>query len=221
MKPLLALAAVVSVACGACVPFVQHGPWVRSGTSGGFIVAGSGLKGFGDAIDSDGGSNDKSVNVGIDFAARGGYVPVDSSKTAFSAGVTLPLWTVLLAGGLDSPADALQFVSADAYFNGPRTSTHTTALGATISSHHYMPYFQFGSRTPSSKSWYTTQAFLILPESDLFIWLPSITSVNQEARPRATHLNFGAGIGRSRHHSVYMVSVGVTMEFFRKDSRVR
>ncbi|MGQ0814056.1 MAG: hypothetical protein ACT4O1_06275 [Gemmatimonadota bacterium] len=35
-----ALIAVVALMSG-CAPFVQHGPWVRSGASGGFIVSGS------------------------------------------------------------------------------------------------------------------------------------------------------------------------------------
>lgn len=125
------------------------------------------------------------------------------------------------AGTLESPADALQFISADAYMTGPRSSRHATAFGAAISPNHIMPYVQFGSRTPQDKSWYTTQAFLFIPDSDLFLWLPSITTIVGDPRPRATHLTFGGGVGTRKGEPLYLISVGFVMEFFRANARVR
>lgn len=42
-----------------------------------------------------------------------------------------------------------------------------------------------------------------------------------EDRPRATHIMVGGGFGRSNDNPVYMLRFGITMEFYRKDARVR
>lgn len=196
------------------MPMVQHGPWVRGGTSGGLMV--------GAARTSDARGQDiPATLLGFDGGIRTGWVPEDSGKAAFAAGVQTSLWAVLLAAGAESPSQIAQLVMVDAYTSLPLLSGLATSAGVSASYNHALPYVQFGSKLPGKTAWYSTQALLLIPDEDLWLWLPSIAHVDRDRRPRATHFTIGAGAGRRRGEAFYMFTIGVYMEFFKADARVR
>jgi hypothetical protein len=221
LRNQLAVAFMFAVTSSSCMPFVQHGPWVREGASGGFLV--SGLHTRGPRGDYPG------TAFGIDGGIRAGYVPADSSSPAFAAGVQLSLWALLLVGTLDDASDAWRLAAGDVYMTGPRSTKLATSVGATASFYHVMPYIQLGSRNPQQNAWYTTQALLFLRDpldnsslGDGFIWLPSLTYVDRDDRPRAAHITVGGGVGiDTRGDPFYIFTIAGGMEFFRKNARVR
>lgn len=211
---MIRLAAALAVlATAACMPMVQHGPWVREGTSGGLLVAG--------ARTNDIASEDiPSTLIGFDGGIRHGYVPSDSSRPAFAVGAQTSLWALLLLGSTESAGAALSFMSVDAYMSAPLLSRLGTAVGLTASMEHMLPYIQIGTKSPVN-GWYSTQAFLLIPDEDLFMWLPSFTKSEQDRRARATHFTIGGGIGSKNSRTYYLFMIGAYMEFFRKDARAR
>lgn len=206
---------LVPVLClqAACAPFAHHGPWVREGVSGDVLAVG------GVTLDT-GGDAFGPFALGVDGALRFGIVPADTLVPAFSLGVQVPMLPFLVMLG-EQDAELMELVTGDIYATGPRTSTLATSLGFSGSAYHLLPYIQVGSRSPNPKGWYTTQA-LIIREDGFKMWLPSFTWVTPvEERPRATHLTVGGGLGRDNDETVYMLMLGITMEFYRRDARVR
>jgi len=220
MKMRCLLLVMLTLMSGACVPFVQHGPWVHEGTSGGGIVAGNVVSG--DVINDEGSRGDAGLSMGVDVSLRQGFVLADSSAPAFALGLTLPAWTLLLTAESATVQGFAEFLALDGYVSVPAFTNRSTALGITASRHHAMPYVQFGSGPSSKHTWYVTHAVLLVPSDHLVMWMPSFTVVDwDKQRPRATHYNFGGAVGRSAGSSVYMLSVGVTMELFGANKRVR
>lgn len=206
---------LVFVLClqAACAPFAHHGPWVREGVSGDVLaVGGAALDTGGDAIGP--------FALGVDAALRFGVVPADTAVPAFSAGVQVPMLPFLVMLG-EQDANFFELITGDVYTTGPRTNTLATSMGFSGSAYHLLPYVQIGSRSPNPKGWYTTQAFMIR-EDGFKMWLPAFTWITPvEERPRATHLTVGGGLGRDNGETVYMLMIGITMEFYRSNARVR
>jgi hypothetical protein len=199
----------------ACAPFAHHGPWVRQGISGDVLTAG------GVSVDPSGGDDlADGFLLGVDAALRYGVVPQDTTMPAFSVGLQAPLLPFLVFLG-EVDAHFVELVTGDVYVAGPRTQTLATSMGFSGSPYHKLPYIQVGSRSPHQKGWYTTHGFLIR-EDGFKMWLPAFTWVTPvEERARASHITVGGGLGRDNDEMVYMLMLGITMEFYRKDARVR
>jgi len=212
--------AVLAACCVAgCAPAVQHGPWVYSGMSGGFRASAAAVRE--NEVDYPG------LSLAVDGNLRGGVVPADSSKPAFSVGLQTSLYALFLATGIDDIELLPQLFAADAYVALPLVSRHATSVGITTSVWQTMPYIQIGSKRPDGNAWYTTQAFLFMnnPDWDVdvpgFMWLPSYTWVFASPRSRATHFSIGAGIGRDNDRTIFAITAGAGMEFFRSAARIR
>ena len=206
MKRLL-----LAIVClqAACAPFAHHGPWVRQGISGDILTAG------GVGLDADAG-NSGPIFFGVDAALRYGIVPQDSAIPAAGLGVQVPALPFFFMLG-DPEAARARYLHVSAL----RTNTIATSFGFSGSFNHKLPYIQIGSRSPYPKGWYTTQA-LYFREDGFKMWIPSFTWVSPvENKPRASHVTVGAGLGSDDGQGVYMFMVGITMEFHRRDARVR
>jgi hypothetical protein len=197
----------------ACAPFAHHGPWVRQGTSGDILTAG------GLGLDADG-SGTAPIFFGVDGALRYGIVPQDSTVPAAGLGLQVPALPFFVMLG-DPEAGWVELVTGDIYVSALRTNEITTSFGFSGSFNHKLPYIQIGSKSPDPKGWYTTQA-LYVREDGFKMWLPSFTWVSTvEDKPRASHVTVGAGLGSDDGQGVYMFMVGITMEFHRRNARVR
>jgi hypothetical protein len=214
--------AVLTVCCVAgCAPAVQHGPWVYSGVSGGFRAAAAAVR------ESD--TDYPGLSLAVDGNLRGGVVPGDSSKPAFSVGLQTSLYALFLAaGGIEDVEVLPQLFAADAYVSLPLSSRYATSVGVTSSVWQTMPYLQIGSKRPDGDAWYTTQAFLFMDSEECcdvdfpgFMWLPSYTWVFANPRSRATYFSIGAGVGRNHDRTIFALTAGAGMEFFRSAARVR
>lgn len=195
------------------MPMVQHGPWVREGTSGGVLIGAA----HSNELMSDG--ELPSTFVGFDAGVHRGWVPADSTSPAFSVGIQTSLWTALLLTNAESWQVALSAGSLDTYVSLPFSDRLATSFGGTISINHFLPYVQFGSKRPDG-GWYSTQSLLLIPDEEVFVWLPSVTKFDSDRRPRGTHFTIGGGVGSRRDETLYMFMVAVYMEFFQR-KRVR
>jgi hypothetical protein len=196
----------------ACVPLAHHGPWVRDGLSGDLLT--------GAALLRDEAGSDVDFALGVDAALRYGIVPGDSSWPAVAFGLQVPVLPFLVSAG-QVDASALELVTGDVYVSALQTSGLTTSIGFSGSLYHKVPYVQVGSRAIDDGSWYTTQAFLI-SDNDFQMWLPSFTWVDRsEDKPRTSAVTLGAGIGNENGDGRYMFMLGITLEFHRRDARVR
>ena len=205
---------ILAVVClqTACVPLAHHGPWVREGLSGDLLS--------GAALLRDDVGGDFEFALGVDVGARYGIVPSDSSSTAVSLGLQLPLLPFLI-GASEANAEFAELISGDVYLTGLKTEKIVTSIGFTGSRYHRLPYIQIGSRSLDDGSWYTTQAFLI-SDDDFQLWLPSFTWVGRsEEKPRTSYVTLGAGLGTESGDPRYMLMLGITLEFHRRDARVR
>ena len=195
-----------------CTPLVHHGPWVREGLSGDILSSGSLLA----SSETDG----SGFLLGVDAGIRYGFVPSDSALPALGLGIQLPLLPFLITTA-EADATFAQLITGDVYVSAFKSATTTTAIGLSKSVYHTMPYIQIGSRDLVKGSWYTTQAFM-LTDDDHMMWLPSFTWVDpSKTKPRVSHITVGGGLGREDSETRYMLTVGITMEFHRRDARVR
>jgi hypothetical protein len=200
----------VGLLMSGCAPVVHHGPWVREGVSGNVLGAGAVL------VDQ----GDPGFLLSIDGAVRYGFVPADTSAPALALGVQLPVLPVLLFSGDDVPLARL--LTGDGYVTALRTSKLTSSIGFSGSLYHQLPYIQVGSRTPDDSGWYTTQSLFFLGDSDLLMWIPSFTWVEPSASgSRTTYLTLGAGLGSENGARRTLLIVAMTLEFHRKNGRVR
>ena len=203
-----------------CAPAVQHGPWVYSGVSGGFRAAAAAVR--------ENEADYPGLSLAVDGNVRAGVVPADSGAPAFSIGAQTSLFALALASGIEDVETIPQLFAADAYVALPISPRYATAVGITASVWQAMPYVQLGSKRPSGRSWYTTQAFLFMDAQQCcdidfasFMWLPSYTWVWADARPRATYCSLGFGLGRNSDKTIFAITAGAGMEFFRSAARVR
>ena len=214
------VAAWAACSLTACAPAVQHGPWVYSGVSGGFRAAAAAVR------ESD--TDYPGLSLAVDGNVRAGVVPADSSKPTFSVGLQTSLYALFLAGGVEEPDVLPQLFAADGYVSLPLSARYATSVGVTTSVWQTMPYLQVGSKRPAGDGWYTTQAFLFMDAEECcevdfpgFMWLPSYTWVFASPRSRATYFSIGAGIGRNNDRTIFAITAGAGMEFFRSAARVR
>lgn len=211
MKLKHVVPAVVPTLCTACMPLVHHGPWIRDRVSADASIS---------AIRADDTGGEAGFGFALDGGIRYGHIIDDSTKSGVSAGVQMPLTAILAFGEMESPGDLLSVLSGDVYFAGSRARPYAKSAGIQFSRFHFMPYVQIGSPAPESGSWYTTQSILFgRDDSDLVMWVPSITMIEGGEHGGASHLTFSAGWGREREETRWFLALTVEFELFHAESK--
>jgi hypothetical protein len=199
---------LVALTCSGCMPVVQHGPWVRHGTSG----AVGGTAGVAAEYGEFG-----SVAPFFSFegGAHIGITPNDSSYKGVGIGVQLPVISLIAAG--DSPEGAnelFRYLNFDAYVTGPTTGETRTAIGATGSSFHLMPYVQAGRLD----EWYGTLGVILLRDSEGLIIAPSFTQLRRNSSWNVTHVTYTAGVGVGGDDVAVLLGLSFIFEFHGKNA---
>lgn len=187
---------------------VQHGPWVRSGSSGS-VGASVGI-----------GANladqpELGPFVNFEGGLRAGLTLDDSTHQGLSVGMQLPLVSLLLSEETDATFGFLEFVNVDGYVTGPRLGELDTSFGITASNYHFMPYVQAGRYD----EWYATLAVSV-PNDDVGVIIgPSYTSVNRKAPTWVAQATYTAAIRTGARETIFMAGISLIFEFHRKNAR--
>jgi len=199
MKNALLLLCLLS---SSCVPVVQHGPWVRQGSSGSlgssFVV-----------VKEAGEGGAPGPLISFDGSMRWGHTTNDTTHEGFSLGVQVPLVALLAAG--DFETGFWQLIHLDGYVVIPATKTLNASFGISGSSFHTMPYLQLGKYD----KWYTTQAVMFESESGGKLWAPSFTWVGHERGGNRTHITVTGGLGTDNSDVYWLAGFSIIFEFAR------
>ena len=196
----------VSLLTAACMPVVQHGPWVQRGYSGNLGASGG-------AMTEIEGSAAIAPFFSFDGGMRVGITPNDSSHSGAAIGVQLPLMALLAMGDGDDegPFGFLQFINLDGYVTGPRISGLHTAAGVTASNYHYMPYLQAGRYDKG----YGSLALMIARDPEFVMFAPSYTTVERQGAGSTRHVTITAGVGNNGDETLFMAGFTLIFEFHR------
>ena len=189
----------------ACMPVVQHGPWVRRGLSG--SVGGSFI-----AVRETDASGAPSPLISFDGGMRLGLTPNDSSTEGASFGVNLPMLSLLaLTNAVDENFTPWQLLNFEGYVALPATKNLNASFGLTGSSLHTMPYVQLGK----ADRWYTTQSVLFISESESWAWVPSFSWVSPRNGYTRTHITLSGGLGSDDNDMYWMAGFSIIFEIAR------
>ena len=204
MKAVVIGASLLST---ACVPVVQHGPWVRKGYSG--SVGGSFV-----AAHEIGESNRVTPIIDLQGGVRWGFPSGDSTSEGVSIGLQVPLIALLALRDAAAPDDDFTFfrlLNFDGYIALPAIKGLSPAVGLTRSHFHTLPYVQLGRYD----KWYTTQAVLMLEDSESWMWAPSFSWVRPNPGGSRTHLTLSGALAGSGDDRILMGGFSIIFEFAR------
>ena len=201
-------ALLLALVLSGCVPVVQHGPWVRPGSSG--SVGGSaGIAG------DFGGEAEFAPFISFEGGIRAGLPYNDSTRQGVGLGVQLPLFALLVDDANSDTFDFLEYINLDGYFSGPMWGGRHTALGVIASRFHYMPYVQVGEYD----DWFATVAVSVPTEANGVMIAPSYTKLRRNTETWVTQATYTAALRTGHGETIFMAGISLIFEFHRKNAR--
>ena len=203
-------ALLLALLCSGCMPVVQHGPWVRPGSSGAVGSTAGVAAEYGEF-------GSVSPFFSFEGGMRVGITPRDTSYQGVALGVQLPV-IALFADAFESGDDRLfgflQYLNLDGYVTGPRSGDLRTAVGLTASAYHFMPYVQAGKLD----EWYGTLGVIKLKETGAILIAPSYTNLRRVTPRTVSHVTYTAGIGMGGDDVAFLLGLSFIFEFHRKNA---